>query len=135
MLDQVGGPVATFLGDGAYDGFPTRQEIADRYEGVEIVIPPPKTAVPSLEAATTPTARDRDILLIEEYGRMGWQKQKGYGRRSRGETLMGRYKQDIGTTLKSRKLENQKTEAKINVAVLNTMAALGRATFERVNAT
>ncbi|KZL05265.1 Transposase DDE domain protein [Pseudovibrio sp. Ad26] len=82
MLDQVGGPVATFLGDGAYDGFPTRQEIEDRYEGVEIIIPTAQTAVPSLKAATAPTARDRDILLIEEHGSMGWQKQKGYGRRS-----------------------------------------------------
>ena len=64
MLDQVEGPVATFLGDGAYDGFSTRQEIADRYEGIEVIIPPPKTAVPSSEAANAPTARDRDILVL-----------------------------------------------------------------------
>lgn len=131
MLDQVESPVATFLGDGAYDGFSTRQEIADRYEGVEVIIPPPKTAVPSLEAANVPTARDRDILLIEKHGRMGWQKQKRYGRRSRGETLMWRYKQVIGATLQARSLKNQKTEAKINVAVLNKMHALGHPTFER----
>ncbi|SDR45278.1 IS5 family transposase [Pseudovibrio sp. Tun.PSC04-5.I4] len=135
LLDQIEGPVATFLGDGAYDGSPTRQEIADRYDGVEIIIPPPKTAVPSPEAATAPSARDRDIFAIEKHGRIGWQKQTGYGRRSRGETLMGRYKQVIGTTLKSRKFENQKTEAKIAVSVLNTMTALGRPTFERVAVT
>ncbi len=46
LLDQVEGPLAKFHGDGAYDCEPTRQEIADRYEEVEIVIPPPKTAVP-----------------------------------------------------------------------------------------
>ncbi|SDR44952.1 Transposase DDE domain-containing protein [Pseudovibrio sp. Tun.PSC04-5.I4] len=135
LLDQIEGSVATFLGDGAYDGAATRQEIAVRYDCVEVIVPPPKTAVPSPEAETAPTARDRDILAIEKHGRMGWQKQTGYGRRSRGETLMGRYKQIFGTALKSREFENQKTEARINVSVLNTMAALGRATFERIIAT
>lgn len=135
LLDQIDGQVTTFLGDGAHDGDPTRQEIDDRYDGVEVIIPPPKTAVPSPEAMTVPTARDRDILLIRKHGRMGWQKRKGYGRRSRGETLMGRYKQIFGTTLNSRKLENQKAEARINVSVLNTMTQLGRPAFERINAT
>ncbi|WP_244283499.1 hypothetical protein [Pseudovibrio sp. Tun.PSC04-5.I4] len=45
---------------------------------------------------------------------------------------MGRYKQVIGTSLKSRKFANQKTEAKINVSVLNRMTDLGRPTFERL---
>ncbi len=135
LLDQIEGPVATFLGDGAYDGEPTRQEIAERYDQVEIIIPPPKTAVISSEAESAPTARDRDILLIEKHGRIGWQKRTGYGRRSRGETLMGRYKQVIGATLKSRTLKKQKTEAKINVVVLNKMNALGRPVFERISAT
>ncbi len=135
LLNQIKDPIATFLGDGAYDGAPTRQEIADHFDGVEVIIPPPRTAVPSPDAATAPTARDRDILLIEKHGRIGWQKQTGYGRRSRGETLMGRYKQIFGTSLKSRDFENQKTEAKINVSVLNTMTQLGRPTFEFVSAT
>ncbi|KZL25878.1 hypothetical protein [Pseudovibrio sp. WM33] len=127
----------TLLGalDGAYDGDPTRQEIEDRYDGIEVIIPPPKTAVLSAHAESAPSTRDRDILLIEKHGRMGWQKQTGYGRRSRGETLMGRYKQVIGTMLRSRDFENQKTEARINVSVLNTMIALGRPAFERINAT
>ncbi|WP_244283681.1 hypothetical protein [Pseudovibrio sp. Tun.PSC04-5.I4] len=46
---------------------------------------------------------------------------------------MGRYKQVIGARLKSRDFENQKTEAKVGVAVLNTMTALGRPAFERVS--
>ncbi|WP_280141824.1 IS5 family transposase [Pseudovibrio sp. Tun.PSC04-5.I4] len=134
LLDQIEDTVATFLGDGAYDGAPVRQELADRFEGIEVIIPPPKTAIPGSQATTTPTARNRDILAIQKNGRMSWQKQTGYGRRSRGETLMGRFKQVIGTTLRSRKLNNQRTEAKLGVAVLNTMTALGRATFEKVSA-
>ncbi len=64
LLDQIEGSVATFLGDGAYDGDPTRREITDRYDEVEIVISPPKTAVLSPQAATDPTTRDKDILAI-----------------------------------------------------------------------
>ncbi|SDQ73490.1 Transposase DDE domain-containing protein [Pseudovibrio sp. Tun.PSC04-5.I4] len=134
LLDQIEDTVATFLGDGAYDGTPTRQELASRFDGIEVIIPPPKTAISGPQAATAPTARDRDILAIQKNGRMSWKKQPGYGRRSRGETLMGRLKQVIGTTLRSRKLNNQRTEAKLSVAVLNTMTALGHATFEKVSA-
>ncbi|KZL06224.1 hypothetical protein PsAD2_04270 [Pseudovibrio axinellae] len=130
MLDQVRGPVATFLGDGTLVG----QELADRFEGIEVIIPPPKTASLGPESATAPSARDWDILAIQKNGRMSWQKQTGYGRRSRGETLMGRFKQVIGTTLRSRKLNNQRTEAKLGAAVLNTMTTLGRATFKKVSA-
>ncbi|SDR46802.1 IS5 family transposase [Pseudovibrio sp. Tun.PSC04-5.I4] len=52
LLEQIEGSIATFLGDGAYDGAATRQEIAARYDGVEVIIPPPKTAVPSPKAET-----------------------------------------------------------------------------------
>ncbi len=46
LLDQVEGPVDRFLADGAYDGKPTRRFLETRYGyGVEIIIPPPKTAV------------------------------------------------------------------------------------------
>ena len=51
--------------------------------------------------------------------------------RSRIETQMGRWKAVIGHKLKARSFENQKTEAKIGVRVLNRMTALGRPKFER----
>lgn len=133
LLDQVDGPIAVFLGDGAHDGDPTRQELTNRFEGVEVIIPPPKTAVPSPQAETDPTPRDKDIRCIQKNGRMAWQKQTGYGRRSRGETLMGRFKQVIGNKLKARNFENQRTEAKLGVAALNKMTSLGRPTFARVS--
>ncbi|WP_310619985.1 hypothetical protein [Flexibacterium corallicola] len=65
---------------------------------------------------------------------MRWQKQTGYGQRARAETLMGRYKQVIGNKLRSRKLENQRTEVQVGVVVLNKMTALGRPSFERIKA-
>ncbi|WP_244283509.1 IS5 family transposase [Pseudovibrio sp. Tun.PSC04-5.I4] len=48
LLDQIEDTVATFLGDDAYDGTPVRQELADRFEDIEVIIPPPKTVAPAL---------------------------------------------------------------------------------------
>lgn len=93
--------------------------------------PTPKNAVPSPEAAKNPTTCDRHITAITAHGRMAWQKTKAYNQRSRGETLMGRWKAVIRSKLKASSFENQKTEAKIGVRVLNWMTGLGRPSFER----
>ena len=62
---------------------------------------------------------------------MAWQKATGYNQRSRGETLVGRWKAVIGPKLKARNFKNQNTEAKVGVGVLNRMTGLGRPSFER----
>ena len=132
LLDQVDSPVNRFLADGAYDGEPTSDLLAARFGStVEVTIPPPKTAILSLNAAKDPTVRDCHIVEIAARGRMAWQKATGYNQRSRGETLMSRWKTVIGPKLKARALENQKTEANIGDRVLNRMTGLGRPSFER----
>lgn len=132
LLDQVDGRVSHFLADGAYDGEPTTDLLAARFGSmIEVTIPPPKNAILSPNAANDPTARDGHIAEIAARGRMAWQKATGYNKRSRGETLMGRWKAVIGPKLKARTFENQKTEAKIGVRVLNQMIGLGRPSFER----
>jgi hypothetical protein len=98
---------------------------------IEVIIPPPKNAVFSPNAAQHPTSRDRHIAEIESKGRIAWQKSSGYNQRSRGESLMGRWKTVIGSKLKARTFNNQKTEANIGVRVLNRMTELGRPNFER----
>ena len=133
LLDQIDGPVEWFLADSADDGTASRQELERRFGDVEIIIPPPKTAVPSPQAETAPTARDRDVLAIQTRGRRAWQKNTGDTQRARVETLMGRWKKVIGNTLKARTLENQRTEVKIGIAVLDKMTSLERPTFERVS--
>ncbi len=131
LLDQVEGNVDKFLADGAYDGEPTRRLLETRYgDDVEIIIPPPKTAVLSPEAARAATSRDKHILTIKDRGRLCWQKQTGYNQRARIEAQMGRWKQVIGNKLKARTFYNQKAEAKIGVNILNTMTKLGRPVFE-----
>ncbi|AXI49203.1 IS5/IS1182 family transposase (plasmid) [Sulfitobacter sp. SK012] len=132
LLDQVDGPVDLFFADGAYDGEPTSDLLAARFGSmIEVTIPPPKNAILSLNAAKDPTARDGHIAEIATHGRMAWQKATGYNQRSRGETLIGRWKTVIGPKLKARNFENHKTEARIGVQVLNRMTGLGRPRFER----
>ena len=63
--------------------------------------------------------------MIEDRGRMGWQKAAGYGRRSLGETAVSRYKAIIGRSLRARTLPGQRTEAKLGCSVLNRMTRLG----------
>lgn len=106
------------------------QEAACQREEIAPV-PPPRNATLSPNAATNPTARDCHIAEITTRGRMAWQKATGYNQRSRGETLMGRWKTVVGPKLKARTFENQKTEAQVGVRVLNRMTELGRPSFER----
>lgn len=133
LLTQIEAPVARFIADGAYDGTP----VSDLFEAgfgnqVEVIIPPPKNAVPSVNAAHNPTSRDRHIDAIATQGSMGWQKSSGYNQRSRVEAQMGRWKTVIGPKLKARTLVNQRTEATIGARILNRMTRLGRAELERV---
>ena len=52
--------------------------------------------------------RDKHITLIAAKGRLGWQKETGYGRRSLVETAMGRYKAIIGPNLRARSMPSQR---------------------------
>jgi hypothetical protein len=125
LLDQTDGTIIQVKADGAYDGAPTYQTIAAHGDGIEVVIPPRSTAVPSTEPGP-PTQRDRHLTMIANQGRLAWQAQTGYGPRSLVETTMGRSKTLIGPRLRARGFVAQQTEAAIGVAVLNRMLATGR---------
>tara|TARA_B110000977_G_C10827597_1_gene396767 strand:- start:59 stop:643 length:585 start_codon:yes stop_codon:yes gene_type:complete len=132
MLDQIDGPVDRFLADGVYDGKPTSDLLEARLGSmIEVIIPPPKNAVFSQNAALHPIIRDLHIAEIESKGRIAWQKSSGYNQRSRIETQIGRWKTVIGHKLKARTFNNQKTETKIDVWILNRMTELGRPNFLR----
>ena len=108
LLDQIQGDIKQVTADGAYDGAPTYQTVAEHGAHIRTVIPPHVTAVLSDEAEHDP------------------QKVTGYGRRSLAETTMGRYKRTIGPQLRARSFAGQQTEAAIGVAVLNRMLEAGR---------
>jgi Transposase DDE domain len=122
LLDQIGGPIARVTADGAYDGAPTYETIAAHGDGIEVVIPPRSTAIPSSELGA-PSQRDRHLAMITQRGRLAWQLATGYGQRALAETTMSRYKALIGPRLRARGFAAQRTEAAIGVAVLNRMPA------------
>jgi hypothetical protein len=133
LLDQIDAPVSRLLAVGAYAGDPTSDLLVDRFgEAIEIVIPPPITAVLSLDAARDPTPRDKHIAEIQDKGRLAWQVSSGYNHRSRGEEQIGRWKMVIGPKLKARNFPNQKTEVRVGTNILNKMNGLGRAKYEAV---
>jgi hypothetical protein len=121
LLSQIEG-FKTFMGDGAYDGDTIYQQIIEKQPHADIVIPPPKNAVAK---ASDHDIRNQHVDVINERGRMAWQKETGYGLRALVELAMLRYKTIIGPKLKARKLSQQKTEAAVSVRVLNIMTGLG----------
>src|SRR5215469_8136823 len=58
-----------------------------------------RPAVLSTDVVESRSQRNRHIQLIADKGRMGWQRETGYGRRSLVETAIGRYKHLIGSKL------------------------------------
>ena len=72
--------------------------------------------------------RDRAINRINELGAEGraqWKKEIGYHRRSLAETFMFRYKTIVGDRLSARKWQNQVSEVRIKLDVINRMTELG----------
>ena len=80
-----------------------------------------KNAVPFF----APPYGNQHVDVINNQGRMTWQKQTHYGLRALVELAMLRYKTIIGPKLKARELPQQKTEAAISVCVLNRITDLG----------
>ena len=118
------------MADGAYDGEPTYQTVARHDPAAMVVIPPRSTAVPGSGAETT--QRDGHIQSLANKGRLGWQRETDYGKRSMAETAMSRYKRILGDHLHARKLPGQQAEAAIGIAVLNRMIDAGRRDAVRV---
>src|SRR5215213_1512111 len=133
LLEQITGPIASVIADGAYDGEPVYRAVAERQPDppAAVIIPPRASAVASSTADTTPTQRDQHLRMIQDRGRLGWQKAVGYGRRSLGETAVSRYKAIIGRGLRARTLPGQKTEARVACSVLNRMTRLGMPVSQR----
>jgi hypothetical protein len=132
LLDQVAGSLSQFIADGAYDQDGVYSAIADRHPEAEVIVPPRITAVPSSEADTAPTQRDRHLRYVAEKARMGWQKTYGYNQRAKVEATIGRWKHVIGDELRSRIDGRRATEVDVAVHALNRMLEMGRPNYARM---
>jgi hypothetical protein len=132
LLDQITAPLASFIGDGAYDQIGIHGTVTQLHPDADVIIPPRSTAVPSDMAEGTPSQRDQHLQSIVEHGRMGWQKKSGYTLRALVETAISRLKRVIGDALRSRTDGRRATEVAIAIAALNRMLELGRPESVRV---
>jgi hypothetical protein len=132
LLDLITAPLASFIGDGAYDQAGIYGTVAERHPEADVIVPPRSTAVLSEDGETTPTQRDRHLRSIAEHGRMAWQKRSGYNRRSLVEAAISRLKRVIGDALRSRTDRRRATEIAIAVHALNRMLELGRPKTVRI---
>jgi hypothetical protein len=122
LLDQIDTPFDTFIADGAYDGDPVSKAVLNLQPDAQVIVPPHKTAVCS---PAGDSQRDNHIQVIDQYGRIAWQKMTGYGLRNYAELAMQRYKRIFGNTMKARQLPQQKAEAWASAVALNRMTGLG----------
>lgn len=129
LLNDVDGPIDEFIADGAYDADDTYKALKNHRERhaqehpIKIIIPPNDGFKKAQE--TDDPQRLHNIHVIEDKGKACWQKNENYGRRSRVENTIYRYKSTFGGKLKSRNFQNQITETQIAVRILNRMASLG----------
>jgi hypothetical protein len=128
LFGNIDARVDRFVADGAYDGTGVSDTLVAAFgPEVDIIIPPPKNAVPGDNFQ-----RNRHVEQIAARGRMAWQVATGYNQRSRIETQIGRWKAVIGDRLQARDFDNQICETRIAANALNRMTALGRAHYARV---
>jgi hypothetical protein len=128
LVGNIGARVDRFVADGAYDGTGVSDTLTAAFGSeVDIIIPPPKNAVPGYNFQ-----RSRHVEQIAAGGRMAWQVATGYNQRSRIETQIGRWKTVIGDRLQARDFDNQICETHIAAKALNRMTAFGRAHYARV---
>ncbi len=87
LLEQIQSPMISVTAEGAYDAQPVYRAMAERQPQPipAVIIPPRLTAVPRSTTDITPHPRDQPIPIIQEKGRLGWQKAVGDGKRALGK--------------------------------------------------
>ena len=122
LLEQITEEIKQVGGDGGYDYTDCYEEIAKRK--ARAVIPPRRTGRLHPEDERL-RARDKNLREIRKVGRKKWKRESGYHRRSLVETAMMRLKTVFGSSLSSRRFNNQATEMSVRCAALNRMTNLG----------
>jgi len=131
LIDQIDGLIDQITGDGAYDKKNCYEKAYER--NAKPVFPPQHDACiqrnkhkknPALEA------RDKSITQIgrgqdREEKLKNWKQTNIYHRRSLIETMMSRMKTIFGDQMRSRSLENQRTDLLIRCYAINKINSLG----------
>ena len=135
LLGQLDGRIDRFLGDGAFDGDAACRLLKQRRQSLplpDVILPPRGTSFGLAKAKDALRQRDRHVQMIQDKGRMGWQRASGCNQRALVEATISRYKRIIGPELRSRDPAGQETEAMIGVDILYQMFEVGRPIIERI---
>jgi len=129
LLAPINRPLASVRADGAYDRATVycaiENHASDCPTPTRILVPPGRNAKTSDDAGIKSAQRDENIQQIYRVGLRRWRKESGYTRRSLVETAVSRFKNEFGSTLRSRTIRSQVTEIRIDCSILNTMTKLG----------
>lgn len=125
LLAQIDEKIDLAAMDGAYDQHSMHALFAGR--GTKALIPPSKDARIRKHGNSTgpPLPRDDILRAIRGTTRPQWKRKSGYHMRSLVENTFFRTKTIFGSSLRSRRFENQKTESRIRCRALNVMTHLG----------
>jgi IS5 family transposase len=125
LLDQIDQKIAFVCGDGAYDQRPVYDALHQR--GIPHIIPPRHSAqVRNGKLNVDASGKRNDIVKrIAQVGREEWKRESNYHRRSLVETSVGRLKTIFGDHVRSKTLDRQETDARIQCRMLNIMTNLG----------
>lgn len=124
LLDKASFPIGKVYGDALYDAEKCYNAIW-KHKG-KAIIPIKKNSIYTKPSKPWLKPRNDQILEIRGLGgdniaRSLWKKFKGYHKRSLIETAFYRWKQMLGSNLKSRCLDNQIIESQIKCQILNKM--------------
>ncbi len=122
LLQQIDISVNQVTADGTYDKSPVYNKLAIHFPNADIIIPPDSDAVHSHHVHPQ---RNRNLQEIKTFGRMNWQKVRGYGNRNYSELCIQRYKKILGNKLHAHEFSRQKNEAMIGCGILNKMTKRG----------
>ena len=130
QAQKKGVKVGRFAADGAYDKRKCYDVLLEN--GIEPIIPPREDAQYWFDKKGEPLPHPRNFALMEideggqNENRKQWKINANYHRRSLSETTFFRWKVTFGDKLAARKLNNQKTEAAVKSAILNTFIQMAK---------
>ncbi len=120
------GNIDKLAGDGAFDKLSVYEVC--QAKGIRVIAIPPQRNAKILKHGNRqekPHPRDVNLRIIRKTSRSSWKKAIGYHVRSIGENVFFRWKTTFGDKLNARKMETQRTEARIKAVILNKMRLLG----------
>ena len=125
LLNQYTDNLLVVGGDKGYDSYECHEAIGKRGAKSAILLQK-KAKIRKRKTKQTDTLVRDDILReMRKVGRKKWKEKIGYHKRSLVENAFYRYKTILGSTLRSKSIENQKIEVLVGCNIINKFTQMG----------